>query len=74
MRLLDVLECVCEDVEFRIHQGAATTSAIAQLHSSGRLHDIVGLPAGTTSIDLDLLQATLMSRRTLCLGCCQWRK
>jgi hypothetical protein len=42
-------------VEFGIRCGTVMAFAIAQLHCGGSLHDVVNLPAGTTSTDLELL-------------------
>jgi hypothetical protein len=45
-------------VEFGIHRGAVTTFAIAQLCCGGRLHQVVGLSAETTSGNLELLTSS----------------
>jgi hypothetical protein len=56
--LLDIPERVREVVEFGIHRGAVTTSAIAQLHCGDRLHDFHGLPTETTSANLEHLTSS----------------
>lgn len=55
MCLLDLPYRVCEVMGFRVQWGAAVALAIAQLHFSGNLHDAMGLPDGSTVVDLYLL-------------------
>jgi hypothetical protein len=57
LRLLDIADCVRKAVEFTVHWGAAVALAIAHLNFGGNLHDAIGLPYGSTTADLDLLNA-----------------
>ena len=57
--LLDISDHVHKAIELRVHQGAVMALAIVQLHFSGNLCDVVGLPIGSIVADLDLLTGDL---------------
>lgn len=66
--LLDISDLVLEAVEFGVHQGATTALANVQLHFGGHLHDVIGLPVGTTSTNLDLLTSDFDAAANAMLG------
>ena len=55
MRLLDITERIREAVEFGIHHGTVMAFTIVQLCCGDRLLEVAGLPAKTTSVDVELL-------------------
>jgi hypothetical protein len=66
--LLDILNHVCEVVEFRVHRGAAVALFIAQLHFNGNLRDAIDLLDGSMMVDLDLLTGDFNSVVNVVLG------
>jgi hypothetical protein len=68
LRLLDILNRVCEVVEFRVHRGAAVALFIAQLHFNGNLCYAIDLLDGSMMADLGLLTGDFDSAANVVLG------